>query len=166
MSLPTGYGLKSTIGESSGTQNFDSVMKSDVIMIIGANPTDGHPVFASQMKRRLREGAKLIIVDPREIDLVKNTPHVKADFHLKLKPGTNVATINSLAHVVVKEKLIDEDFIKNRCESEAFNYWKDFISKEENSPESLEAETGIPAELVRKLLDYLHKKVTVLFIMD
>ena len=147
---PTGYGLKSTIGESSGTQNFDSVMKSDVIMIIGANPTDGHPVFASQMKRRLREGAKLIIVDPREIDLVKNTPHVKADFHLKLKPGTNVATINSLAHVIVKENLLDKEFIKGRCESEAFNYWKDFISKEENSPEALELETGIPANIVRK----------------
>ena len=147
---PTGYGLKATIGESSGTQNFDSVMKADVIMIIGANPTDGHPVFASQMKRRLREGAKLIIIDPREIDLVKNSPHVKADFHLKLKPGTNVATINSLAHVVVKEGLLDEEFIKNRCESEAFNYWKDFISKEENSPESLESETGIPADLARQ----------------
>ena len=147
---PTGYGLKATIGESSGTQNFDSVMKADVIMIIGANPTDGHPVFASQMKRRLREGAKLIIIDPREIDLVKNSPHVKADFHLKLKPGTNVATINSLAHVVVKEGLLDEEFIKNRCESEAFNYWKEFISKEENSPESLESETGIPADLVRQ----------------
>jgi formate dehydrogenase major subunit len=125
-------------------------MKADVIMIIGANPTDGHPVFASQMKRRLIEGAKLIIVDPREIDLVKNSPHVKADFHLKLKPGTNVATINSLAHVVVKEKLLDEEFIKKRCESEAFNYWKDFISKEENSPESLESETGIPADLIRQ----------------
>jgi formate dehydrogenase major subunit len=147
---PTGYGLKSTIGESSGTQNFDSVMKADVIMIIGANPTDGHPVFASQMKRRLIEGAKLIIVDPREIDLVKNSPHVKADFHLKLKPGTNVATINSLAHVIVKEKLLDEEFIKKRCESEAFTYWKDFISKEKNSPESLESETGIPADLIRQ----------------
>ena len=147
---PTGYGLKQTLGESSGTQNFDSVMKSDVIMIIGANPTDGHPVFASQMKRRLREGAKLIVVDPREIDLVKNTPHLKADFHLKLKPGTNVATINSIAHVVVTEKLIDEEFIKQRCESEAFNYWKDFISEKKNSPEFLESETGIPAKLVRQ----------------
>ena len=49
---PTGYGLKTTLGESAGTQDFDSVMKSDVIMVIGANPTDGHPVFASQMKRR------------------------------------------------------------------------------------------------------------------
>ena len=147
---PTGYGLKQTLGESSGTQNFDSVMKSDVIMVIGANPTDGHPVFASQMKRRLREGAKLIVVDPREIDLVKNTPHLKADFHLKLRPGTNVATINSIAHVVVAEKLIDEEFIKQRCESEAFNYWKDFISEKKNSPEFLESETGIPAELVRQ----------------
>jgi len=147
---PTGYGLKQTIGESSGTQNFDSVMKSDVIMIIGANPTDGHPVFASQMKKRLREGAKLIIVDPREIDLVSNTPHVKADFHLKLKPGTNVATINSIAHVVVKENLLDEEFIKERCESEAFGYWRNFISEERNSPEALESETGVPSELIRK----------------
>jgi formate dehydrogenase major subunit len=147
---PTGYGLKQTIGESSGTQNFDSVMKSDVIMIIGANPTDGHPVFASQMKKRLREGAKLIIVDPREIDLVSNTPHVKADVHLKLKPGTNVATINSIAHVVVTENLLDEEFIKERCESEAFSYWRNFISEERNSPEALESETGVPSELVRK----------------
>jgi formate dehydrogenase major subunit len=147
---PTGYGLKQTIGESSGTQNFDSVMKSDVIMIIGANPTDGHPVFASQMKKRLREGAKLIIVDPREIDLVSNTPHVKADVHLKLKPGTNVATINSIAHVVVTENLLDEEFIKERCESEAFSYWRNFISEEKNSPEALESETGVPSELVRK----------------
>ena len=147
---PTGYGLKQTIGESSGTQNFDSVMKSDVIMIIGANPTDGHPVFASQMKKRLREGAKLIIVDPREIDLVSNTPHVKADFHLKLKPGTNVATINSIAHVVVTENLLDEEFIKERCDSEAFGYWRNFISEERNSPEALESETGVPSELVRK----------------
>ena len=147
---PTGYGLKQTIGESSGTQNFDSVMKSDVIMIIGANPTDGHPVFASQMKKRLREGAKLIIVDPREIDLVSNTPHVKADVHLKLKPGTNVATINSIAHVVVTENLLDEEFIKERCESEAFGYWRNFISEERNSPEALESETGVPSELIRK----------------
>src|ERR1700712_39262 len=87
---PTGYGLKTTLGESAGTQDFDSVMKADVIMVIGANPTDGHPVFASQMKRRLREGARLIVIDPRTIDLV-DTPHVRADYHLKLMPGTNVA---------------------------------------------------------------------------
>ncbi|MDA1339419.1 MAG: formate dehydrogenase subunit alpha [Proteobacteria bacterium] len=147
---PTGYGLKQTIGESSGTQNFDSVMKSDVIMLIGANPTDGHPVFASQMKRRLREGAKLIVIDPREIDLVKNTPHVRADFHLKLKPGTNVAIINALAHVIATEKMMDEEFIDSRCEKEAFNFWRDFVSDEKNSPEELESETGVSADIIRQ----------------
>ena len=146
---PTGYGLKQTLGESAGTQNFDSVMHSDVIMIIGANPTDGHPVFASQMKRRLREGAKLIIVDPRAIDLVDNSPHIKADYHLKLKPGSNVAIVNALAHVIVTEKLMDDSFIKARCEDDAFKSWKDFISKPENSPEAMSAFTGVDAKDVR-----------------
>ena len=146
---PTGYGLKQTLGESAGTQNFDSVMHSDVIMIIGANPTDGHPVFASQMKRRLREGAKLIIVDPRAIDLVDNSPHIKADYHLKLKPGSNVAIVNALAHVIVTEKLMDDSFIKARCENDAFKSWKDFISKPENSPEAMSAFTGVNAKDVR-----------------
>ena len=147
---PTGYGLKQTLGESAGTQTFDSVQKSDVIMIIGANPTDGHPVFASQMKRRLREGAKLIIVDPREIDLVDNSVHIKADYHLKLKPGTNVATINALSHVIVAEDLIQNNFIKERCDLESFEVWKEFVSLEKNSPEALEQETGIPAKIVRE----------------
>ena len=146
---PTGYGLKQTLGESAGTQNFDSVLHSDVIMIIGANPTDGHPVFASQMKRRLREGAKLIIVDPRAIDLVDNTPHIKADYHLKLKPGSNVAMVNALAHTIVTEKLMNDSFIKARCEDEAFKVWKDFIVKPENSPEAMSAFTGVDAKDVR-----------------
>ena len=146
---PTGYGLKQTLGESAGTQNFDSVMHSDVIMIIGANPTDGHPVFASQMKRRLREGAKLIIVDPRTIDLVDNSPHIKADYHLKLKPGSNVAIVNALAHVIVTEKLMDDSFIKARCEDDAFKSWKDFITKPENSPEAMSAFTGVDAKDIR-----------------
>ena len=87
---PTGYGLKQTFGTSAGTQDFASVEDSDVIVVIGANPTDAHPVFASRMKRRLREGASLIVVDPRRIDLVRS-PHVHATHHLQLLPGTNVA---------------------------------------------------------------------------
>ena len=146
---PTGYGLKQTLGESAGTQNFDSVMHSDVIVVIGANPTDGHPVFASQMKRRLREGAKLIIVDPRAIDLVDNSPHIRADYHLKLKPGSNVAMVNALAHTIVTEKLMNESFIKARCEDEAFKAWKDFIVKPENSPEAMSVFTGVNANDVR-----------------
>jgi formate dehydrogenase major subunit len=145
---PTGYGLKQTIGESAGTQTFDSVMKSDVIFVIGANPTDGHPVFASQMKRRLREGAKLIIADPRAIDLV-NSPHVKADYHLKLQPGTNVALISAIAHVIVTEGLVNEAFVKERCEWDSFVEWRDFAALPQNSPEVLGLAMGVPAEELR-----------------
>ncbi|MSP86016.1 MAG: formate dehydrogenase subunit alpha [Methylotenera sp.] len=146
---PTGYGLKKTIGESAGTQTFDSVMKADVIMIIGANPTVGHPVFASQMKRRLREGAKLIIADPRAIDLVDNSPHIVTDYHLNLRPGTNVALISALAHVVVTEGLVKEDFVKERCEWDSFVLWRDFVAKPENSPEALADELGVDPVLIR-----------------
>jgi len=145
---PTGYGLKQTIGESAGTQTFASVAKSDVIMVIGANPTDGHPVFASRMKRRLREGAKLIVVDPRKIDIVDG-PHIKASYHLQLRPGTNVAIVNAMAHVIVTEGLLDEAFIAERCEEKAFLQWREFVSRAENSPEASAAITGVPADAVR-----------------
>jgi formate dehydrogenase major subunit len=146
---PTGYGLKKTFGEASGTQDFDSVMDSDVIMVIGANPTDGHPVFGSMMKKRLRQGAKLIVVDPREIDLVKKSPHVHADYHLKLRPSTNVALINALGYVVVTENLVDEEFIKNRCDVASFEKWRKFIAQDKHSPENAEAITGVPASELR-----------------
>jgi formate dehydrogenase major subunit len=146
---PTGFGLKTTLGESAGTQEFASVAHADVIVVIGANPTDAHPVFGSRMKRRLREGARLIVIDPRTIDLVRS-PHVKADFHLKLRPGTNVAVINALAHVIVTEGLAHEAFVAERCEAPAFAKWKAFIGDARNSPEALEAETGVPARLVRE----------------
>jgi formate dehydrogenase major subunit len=145
---PTGYGLKQTFGESAGTQDFKSVDKSDVILVIGANPTDGHPVFASRMKKRLREGAKLIVVDPRRTDLVKS-PHVKADYHLQLKPSTNVAVLNALCHVVADENLIDRSFVAARCEKEDFARWEKFIKDPKNSPEALEAVSGVPAADVR-----------------
>ena len=145
---PTGYGLKQTFGESSGTQDFDSVMKADVILIIGANPTDGHPVFGSQMKKRLRQGAKLIVVDPREIDIVK-MPHVEASYHLKLRPSTNVALVNALAHVIVNENLVDEEFVNARCDVASFNKWLTFIADERHSPEATESITGVPAAEMR-----------------
>ena len=145
---PTGYGLGKTFGTSAGTQNFDSVEQADVIVVIGANPTDGHPVFASRMKKRLREGAKLIVIDPRRIDMVR-MPHVEASYHLPLRPGTNVAVMTALAHVIVTENLIDEEFVRTRCEIDAFSDWAAFVAEPRNSPEALEATTGVPAELVR-----------------
>lgn len=146
---PTGYGLKQTMGESAGTQTFKSVEKSDVILVMGANPTDGHPVFGSRMKKRLRQGAKLIVIDPRKIDLVKS-PHIRAQYHLQLKPGTNVAMVSSLAHVLATENLMDEAFIAERCDPKYFGQWRDFVSLPENSPEMMEEITGVPAQLVRE----------------
>src|SRR5688572_27867209 len=146
---PTGYGLKTTFGTSAGTQEFVSVDEADVIMIIGANPTDGHPVFASRMKQRLREGAKLIILDPRAIDLVR-TPHIEADYHLQLKPGTNVALINGLAHVIVTEGLANDQFALERCDPAEYKAWKDFVSQPKYSPEEVERITGVSADQIRE----------------
>ncbi len=145
---PTGYGLKQTLGESAGTQTFESVDYADVIMVIGANPTDGHPVFGSRMKKRLRQGAKLIVVDPRRIDLVKS-PHVAADWHVQLKPGTNVAVLTALAHVIVTEGLVNEAFVAERCEDKSFAEWREFVARPENSPEAVAEECGVSAECLR-----------------
>ncbi len=145
---PTGYGLKATLGESAGTQTFDSVMKADVILVMGANPTDAHPVFGSMARKRLRQGAQLIVIDPRQIDILK-TPHLKKSLHLPLRPGSNVAMINALAHVVVTENLHDQAFIDQRCDKVAFQEWLNFIVKPENSPEACEEVSGVPADQIR-----------------
>jgi formate dehydrogenase major subunit len=145
---PTGYGLGQTFGTSAGTQDFDSVMQADVVVVIGANPTDGHPVFASRLKKRLREGAKLIVIDPRRIDLVKS-PHVAAANHLALRPGTNVAVVTAMAHVIVTEGLMDEAFIRERCDWDEFLEYAEFLSDVRHSPEMTEMLTGVPAEELR-----------------
>jgi formate dehydrogenase major subunit len=145
---PTGYGLKTAFGTSATTQDFDSVMQADVIMVIGANVTEGHPVFAAQMKRRIRQGAKLIVVDPRVTEIVR-LPHVQASYHLQIRPGTNVALINAIAHVVVTERLTDEQFAAARCDPHEFEAWKKFVADPRNSPESMEKITGVPADKVR-----------------
>ena len=145
---PTGYGLKATFGTSAGTQDFDSVRFADTILVIGANPTDGHPVFASRMKQRLRAGAKLIVIDPRRIDLVR-TPHIRADHHLPLRPGTNVAMLTAMAHVIVTEGLANETFIRARCDWDEYQDWAAFVSERERSPEAVEALLGVAASEVR-----------------
>ncbi|MGO9485944.1 MAG: formate dehydrogenase subunit alpha [Rhodomicrobium sp.] len=145
---PTGYGLSTAFGTSAGTQDFDSVEHADVVVIIGANPTDGHPVFASRLKKRLREGAKLIVIDPRRTDIVRS-PHVEAAYHLPLQPGTNVAVLTALAHVIVTEGLADEAFIRERCDWGEYRHWAAFVSEARNSPEAMEKFTGVPAADMR-----------------
>jgi formate dehydrogenase major subunit len=144
---PTGYGLSTTFGTSAGTQDFDSVEQMDVAIVIGANPTDAHPVFASRMKKRLREGAKLIVIDPRKIDLVRSA-HIEASYHLPVRPGTNVAVVTALAHVIITEGLADEAFIRERCDWSEFEDWAAFVSDKRHSPEATAIVTGIdPKEL-------------------
>lgn len=146
---PTGYGLKTTFGTSAGTQDFDSVEHTDVVILIGANPTDGHPVFASRLKKRLRQGAKLIVIDPRRIDLVRS-PHIEAVAHIALRPGTNVAVLTSLAHVIVTEGLFDEAFVRERCDWDEFQDWATFVSDPKHSPEAVADMIGVEAEAMRK----------------
>lgn len=146
---PTGYGLKTTFGTSAGTQDFDSVEHTDVVILIGANPTDGHPVFASRLKKRLRQGAKLIVIDPRRIDLVRS-PHIEAVAHIPLRPGTNVAVLTSLAHVIVTEGLFDEAFVRERCDWDEFQDWATFVSDPKHSPEAITDMIGVDAETMRK----------------
>jgi formate dehydrogenase major subunit len=145
---PTGYGLSTTFGTSAGTQDFDSVEHSDVVILIGANPTDAHPVFASRMKKRLRAGAKLIVIDPRRIDLVR-MPHVEAAYHLPLRPGTNVAILSALAHVIVTEGLVNEQFVRARCDWDEFSDWAAFVAEPRNSPDEVAKISGVPAEAIR-----------------
>ncbi|MEQ9180061.1 MAG: formate dehydrogenase subunit alpha [Nitratireductor sp.] len=145
---PTGYGLKTTFGTSAGTQDFDSVEHTDVALVIGANPTDGHPVFASRLKKRLRAGARLIVIDPRRIDLVRQ-PHVEAAHHLPLRPGTNVAVLTALSHVIVTEGLFDEAFIRERCDWSEFEDYAAFAAEPQHSPEEVEKVSGVAADTIR-----------------
>src|SRR6185369_12673496 len=89
-----------------------------------------------------------IVIDPRATGIV-HSPHVHADYHLRLRPGTNVAVINALAHVIVTEGLTSEQYIADRCERESYEKWKKFVSEERNSPEAVEAITSVDAELLR-----------------
>lgn len=145
---PTGYGLALTLGTSAGTQTFASVDDADVVLVMGANPTDAHPVFGSRLKRRLRAGARLIVIDPRRIELV-DAPHVRADYHLAVRPGTNVAILSALAHVIVTENLVDQPFVDARCDARSYQQWREFILRPENSPEATAGITGVPADQVR-----------------
>ncbi|MEX1661996.1 formate dehydrogenase subunit alpha [Thioclava sp. 15-R06ZXC-3] len=146
---PTGYGLKQTFGTSAGTQDFDSVEQVDCAVVIGANPTDGHPVFASRLRKRMRQGASLIVVDPRRIDLLE-TPHMGEGLHLPLRPGTNVAVLTALAHVIVTEGLFDEAFIRARCDWDEWADYAEFAADPAHSPEAVTELTGVPAETLRQ----------------
>ncbi|MCL5673101.1 MAG: formate dehydrogenase subunit delta [Deltaproteobacteria bacterium] len=147
---PTGYALGAAFGAGAGTQDLSSMFESDLIMIIGANPTEAHPVVGAFIRKMARKGADLIVIDPRITEVAKS-PHVKAKFHLRPKPGTNVALLNAFAYTIIKEGLLKQDFIKDRCDIESFNLWEDFILNDNNnSPEAAEVITGISAKEIKE----------------
>ncbi len=89
----------------------DATQKSDVIMLVGSNPEEAHPVLGMQIRQAVARGTRLIVVDPRDIGLTAS-----ADVHLKIKPGTNVALVNGMIHVIIEEGLSDGEFVKSRTE--------------------------------------------------
>jgi formate dehydrogenase major subunit len=146
---PTQFGLAQTIGAGAASQHFDSILQADVIMVVGANPTEGHPVFGSLMKRRVRQGARLIVIDPRKTETVES-PHCKAEVHLAIRPGTNVATLDSIAHVIVQEKLYNEAFVRARCEVAEFENWKALVGADRYAPEVVGPMVGVDPQDIRK----------------
>ncbi len=118
------------------TNSIDEIDSSDVMLLTGTNTTENHPVIASRMKRAVtKKGAKLIVVDPREIDMVNF-----ADLYLQPKPGTDVAWINGLMHVIIKENLYDKEYVESRTED--FEKAREAVLK--FNPEYVEEITGIP----------------------
>ncbi len=146
--MPTGFALGNAFGTGAGTADIESLKKSDCIMIVGSNTTHAHPVVGSLIKQLAIMGKKIIVIDPRAIDLAKQ-PNIQS-LHLQLKPGTNVALLNSIAHVIVKEKLYDKDFIESRCDIESFKLWLDFILDDENSPTHVSKIAGVDQHLIEK----------------
>ncbi|PPD22775.1 MAG: formate dehydrogenase subunit alpha [Methylomonas sp.] len=147
---PTQFGMSATVGWGAASQHFDSILKADVILVVGVNLTEGHPVFGSLMKRRIREGAKLIVIDPRRTEMV-TSPHCQATIHLALRPGTNVAVLDSIAHVVVREKLYNEAFVRGRCEWPEFEHWAALVADDRYSPEVIGPLAGLNPEDIRRV---------------
>lgn len=122
---PTVAGLARTLGSGAMTNTIEDITKdAEVIMLVGSNPEEAHPVIGMQLRGAIQRGTRLIVVDPRHIDIADN-----ADIHLQLRPGTNVAFAHGIAHIIIEEGLIDEEFIKERTEVEVFEEYKKMVEK-------------------------------------
>ncbi len=137
---PSAFGLGKALGTGAGTGSFEDVEHTDLVLLIGCNPTEAHPVFGSRIKQAVLGGAKLIAIDPRNTELARI-----ADIHLPLNPGSNVAVVNALCHVVVAEGLIDRAFIDAHCEGFE-SLWP---ALEGCTPEWAEALSGVAADDIR-----------------
>ncbi len=134
-------GMMETVGASAATNSLDSIEQAKLIMVVGANPTEAHPVAGARIKRVVRRGTPLIVIDPRRIELAEY-----ATLHLRLRPGTNVALLNGMGHVIVTEGLMDRTFIEARTEQ--YDDWVGTVLP--CTPEKTEQITGVPAGDIRK----------------
>ena len=138
---PTALGMQKTFGTGAATNSIIDLEYTDTIMVIGANPTDAHPVTGAKIKQQIMKGKTLIVIDPRRTELARY-----AKYHLQLRPGTNVALLNMMMHYIVREGLVKQEFIDTRTEG-----YEDF-KKEVLGVDiaAMERETGVDRELVRQ----------------
>lgn len=138
---PTAWGMQQSFGTGAATNSTNDIEETDLILLIGANPTQGHPVTGARIKQRVMKGTPMIVIDPRRIELV---PY--ANYHLQLRPGTNVALLNMFAYFIIEAGMVNEDFVKERCE--------DFDKFCENMRtldiDEMERVTGVDRNLVKK----------------
>jgi formate dehydrogenase major subunit len=138
---PSAAGLTASFGVSGGTNPFDDFDRVDCFLLAGANPTEAHPVVGARMKQRVIQGARLVVVDPRRIELARY-----ADVHLRPRPGSNVAVFNGLAHVLLDEGFADEDFLATRAEG--VEELQAVLN--DHSAERVEEISGVPASELRR----------------
>jgi formate dehydrogenase major subunit len=138
---PTALGMQRTFGTGAATNSIIDLKYTDCIMVIGANPTDGHPVTGAKLKQFAMKDKPSIVIDPRRTELAKY-----ATVHLQLRPGTNVALLNMMLYYIIKEGLEDKQFIESR--TEGYEDFKNEILK--LNIDEMERVTGVNRELVRK----------------
>lgn len=132
-------GLAAIFGSGAMTNSIAEIRDMDVLLLIGTNTKESHPVIANQMVKAKRRGARIIVADPRRVPMTRF-----ADIHLRLKPGTDVALLNGIAHVILREQLHDAGFIRDH--TSGFEPWQSSIAA--YTPEAVEKITGVPAEAI------------------
>lgn len=138
---PTALGMQRAFGTGAATNSIDDLDHTEFILVIGANPTDAHPVTGAKIKQKMMKGVPSIVIDPRKIELAKY-----ATYHLQLKPGTNVALLNMMLYYIIAEGVEDNEFISGR--TEGYEEMKAEILKLDM--DQLADETGVDKDLVRE----------------
>ena len=138
---PTAAGMQRAFGTGAATNSIEDLEYTDCILVIGANPTSAHPVTGAKIKQQAIKGKTLIVVDPRKTELAKY-----ADIHIQLRPGSNIAVLNLMLHYLVKNDVIDKDFIASRCEG--YDEFRDQILQID--VDQLESVCGVDRDMIEK----------------